>query len=112
MAMSDATRYDVAIVGAGPAGATCAWYLSKHGLRVLLLEKKAFPRDKLCGDAVCTRALFHLRRMGVLQTILDNHEGRPAAIGGLTSPKGVSYVGSSVEHLDGPPVIAIKRIFL
>ncbi len=107
-----APRYDVAIVGAGPAGATCAWYLARSGVRVALLEKRAFPRDKLCGDAICSRALVHLRRMGVLQQILDNDEGHPAAIGGMISPSGVSYVGSSIEYLDGPPVVAIKRIFL
>ena len=48
--------YDVCIVGAGPSGATCAYYLALPGLRVLLLEKKRFPRHKLCGDAVCTGA--------------------------------------------------------
>ena len=39
--------YDVCVVGAGPSGATCAYYLARHGQRVLLLEKKKFPRDKL-----------------------------------------------------------------
>src|SRR5215831_13162534 len=109
--MSGTDLYDVAIVGAGPAGATCAWYLARQGIRVLLLEKKSFPRDKLCGDAICSRALIHLKRMGVLQQILDHDEGHPAAVGGMVSPNGVSYVGSSIEHLDGPAVIAVKRIF-
>lgn len=105
-------RYDIAIVGAGPAGATCAWYLARRGIRVLLLEKKAFPRDKLCGDAICSRALMHLDRMGVVKQILENDEGHPAAIGGMVSPSGVRYIGSSIEHLNGPAVIAVKRIFL
>ena len=104
--------YDVAIVGAGPAGATCAWYLAKRGVRVALLEKRAFPRDKVCGDAICSRALLHLERMGVLREILVNDEGHPAAIGGMVSPAGVSYIGSSIEDLGGPAVIAIKRIYL
>jgi menaquinone-9 beta-reductase len=104
--------YDVAIVGAGPAGATCAWYLARNGIRTLLLEKRTFPRDKLCGDAVASRALVHLERMGVLQQILDNNEGHPAVIGGMVSPSGVTYIGSSIEFLRGPAVIAIKRIAL
>ncbi|HVH80904.1 MAG TPA: FAD-dependent oxidoreductase [Stellaceae bacterium] len=104
--------YDVAIIGAGPAGATCAWYLARRGIRVLLLEKKAFPRDKLCGDAICSRALMHLERMGVLRQILDNDEGHPADVGGMISPSGIGYVGSSAQLLGGSPVIAIKRIFL
>ena len=59
--------YDVCIVGAGPSGATCAWYLAKAGKTVLLLEKRKFPRDKICGDAVCLNAQNHMAKMGVLQ---------------------------------------------
>ena len=59
--------FDVAIVGAGPSGSTCAYYLAGQGKRVLLLEQKEFPRDKLCGDAVCTSAQTHLnRRVGLV----------------------------------------------
>lgn len=49
--MPDENQWDVAIVGAGPAGATAAYYLaSRYALRVLLLERYTFPRDKICGD--------------------------------------------------------------
>ena len=44
--------YDVAIVGAGPAGTACALALRQSGLRVALLDKAQFPRDKVCGDAI------------------------------------------------------------
>jgi len=110
--MSHSPIFDVAIVGAGPAGATCAWYLARRGLRPLLLEKRAFPRDKLCGDAVCSHAQIHLERMGVLQQILDNDEGLPAAVGGMISPRGIRYISDPAEHLDSRPVIAIRRIFM
>lgn len=40
---------DVVIVGAGPAGSTCAWKLRQHGMDVLLLDRQAFPRVKLCA---------------------------------------------------------------
>lgn len=63
------------IVGAGPSGATCAYHLAKAGLRVLLLEKKKFPRDKYCGDAVCLLAQRHLKEMGVLQEIIAEGKG-------------------------------------
>jgi menaquinone-9 beta-reductase len=106
------TIFDVAIVGAGPAGATCAWYLARRGIRPLVLEKRAFPRDKLCGDAVCSHAQTHLERMGVLKQILDNDEGWPAAVGGMVSPRGIRYVSDPAEHLDSRPVIAIRRIFM
>ncbi len=42
--------YDVIVSGAGPAGSTCALFLARGGLRVLLLEKGKFPRDKVCAD--------------------------------------------------------------
>ncbi|MGV3585746.1 MAG: NAD(P)/FAD-dependent oxidoreductase [Adhaeribacter sp.] len=47
-----AQKFDVIIVGAGPAGAACAIKLAHSGLAVALLDKAAFPRDKTCGDAL------------------------------------------------------------
>ncbi|RMF56831.1 MAG: FAD-dependent oxidoreductase, partial [Calditrichaeota bacterium] len=44
--------YDIIIVGGGPAGATTALYGAQHGLKILLVDKKHFPRDKICGDAI------------------------------------------------------------
>ncbi|MHA1734848.1 MAG: NAD(P)/FAD-dependent oxidoreductase [Candidatus Thorarchaeota archaeon] len=41
--------YDAAIIGAGPAGATCARYLGRLGYSVVLIDKATFPRDKPCG---------------------------------------------------------------
>ncbi len=104
--------YDVAIVGAGPGGATCAWYLARRGIRVALLERRVFPRDKICGDAVCSRAQIHLSRMGALQRIMDNGEGHPAAVGGMVSPGGVVAIGNSTTHINSSPVIAIRRVHL
>lgn len=110
MVAADASTFDVCVVGAGPAGSTCAYYVAKQGRRVLLLEKKQFPRDKLCGDAICTRAQAHLRRMGVLQAILAEKQGHWANVGGLISPSGISYIGdSSLSSANGSLVIAIKR---
>lgn len=44
--------YDVIIIGAGPAGSTCAWYLASKGLGVLLIERKRFPRYKICAGGI------------------------------------------------------------
>jgi geranylgeranyl reductase family protein len=49
-------KYDVAIVGAGPAGSTAAYHLAKAGARVLLLDRAEFPREKPCGGGVTARA--------------------------------------------------------
>lgn len=49
--------YDVIVVGAGPAGATCARMCAREGLKTLLLDKEAFPRQKPCAGAVSLKAL-------------------------------------------------------
>ena len=45
-------KFDVIICGAGPSGTTCALALGSSGLKVALVDKSTFPRDKICGDAV------------------------------------------------------------
>src|SRR5438270_8512411 len=57
--------YDVAIVGGGPAGATCAAFCAGAGLRTLLLERETFPREKVCGDCLNPSAWPVLSRLGV-----------------------------------------------
>ncbi len=56
-------HYDVIIAGGGPGGSTCALTLKNSGLRVLMLEKETFPRDKICGDAVSSTAKRVLRQL-------------------------------------------------
>ncbi len=57
--------YDVIVVGAGPGGSSAAYFLAQHGLRVLLLDKADFPRDKTCGDGLTPRAVGVLQTMGL-----------------------------------------------
>ena len=56
---------DVIVVGAGPAGSATAYHLARQGLDVLVLEKTAFPREKVCGDGLTPRAVKQLVAMGV-----------------------------------------------
>src|SRR6516164_2981174 len=56
---------DVAIVGAGPAGAATACHFARAGFQVVLLDQRRFPRDKVCGDFVGPWALEELDRLGV-----------------------------------------------
>jgi len=49
-------RYDVAIIGAGPAGSAAAIGLARRGASVLLADRARFPRDKTCGGGVTGRA--------------------------------------------------------
>jgi geranylgeranyl reductase family protein len=60
-----ARRVDALIVGAGPGGSTTAYHLARAGLDVVLVERSAFPREKVCGDGLTPRAVNALTRMGV-----------------------------------------------
>lgn len=60
-----AERYDVAVVGAGPAGAAAAVAACRAGARVLLLDRAEFPRDKACGDGIAAAAVEVLAGLGV-----------------------------------------------
>src|SRR5215813_5998857 len=57
---------DVAIAGAGPAGAAIACHFSRAGFRVVMIEQRRFPRDKVCGDFVGPAALQELDQLGIL----------------------------------------------
>ena len=56
---------DVAVVGGGPSGSAAAHYLAARGHSVLVCEKKAFPREKTCGDGLTPRAVKVLEEMGL-----------------------------------------------
>src|SRR4051794_20867201 len=56
---------DVLIVGAGPAGSIAAIVLARAGARVRLIDRAAFPRDKLCGDTLNPGTMAVLERLGL-----------------------------------------------
>jgi geranylgeranyl reductase family protein len=58
-------RYDVAVVGAGPAGSAAALAARRAGARVVLIDRAEFPRDKPCGDGIAPHALDVLADLGV-----------------------------------------------
>jgi geranylgeranyl reductase family protein len=64
-------RFDVAVIGAGPAGSVTAIHLARAGARVLLLDKARFPRDKPCGGGLTLRAV---RQLPVDPTPVVEHE--------------------------------------
>ncbi len=70
---------DVLVVGAGPGGCSAAWRLSGLGLRVLVVDRESFPRDKVCGDGVAPRAVHALYGMG----LRDRLRGRFQVIRGV-----------------------------
>ncbi len=80
------SQYDVAVVGAGPGGSAAASLLARAGLRVALLDKAHFPRDKTCGDALSPRAIHVLQQLGLRSQV----EGLGYHIEGVTfvAPQG------------------------
>lgn len=61
--------FDVAIVGSGPAGASCAAFCANAGLRTLLLEREIFPREKVCGDCLNPGCWPILRRLQLVDRV-------------------------------------------
>ena len=58
-------RFDALVIGAGPAGSIAALVLARAGVRVALVDKAAFPRDKACGDLIGPRGVQLLRDLAL-----------------------------------------------
>jgi len=56
---------DVLVVGAGPGGSAAAYHLARHGIDVTVIEKAAFPREKVCGDGLTPRSVKAIQDMGI-----------------------------------------------
>ncbi len=59
------STHDVVVIGAGPSGSSCAYWLADAGWDVVVLEKKRLPREKTCGDGLTPRAVRQLADMGL-----------------------------------------------
>src|SRR5438876_8654851 len=94
---------DVLIVGAGPAGAVAGIVLARAGVRVRLLDRATFPRDKLCGDTVNPGTLARLRALGVAEPI----EARGLRVDGMivTGGRGVTVEGRYPEGQWGRAIL-------
>lgn len=66
---AERVSWDLVVIGAGIAGSTTAILAAREGLRVLLIEAKQFPREKVCGGCLNPRAINYLRRLGVAEEL-------------------------------------------
>jgi 2-polyprenyl-6-methoxyphenol hydroxylase-like FAD-dependent oxidoreductase len=101
----------VIIVGAGPAGSSCATILAHDGVRVLLVEKAKFPREKICGDCINPKSwmFFDLlgvadtlrgRRLNVIDSIRVTNSSGTAVIGRLSFRQERPFFSISRSELD------------
>ncbi len=91
---------DVIVVGAGPGGSATAYHLARHGMRVLLLEKTEFPREKVCGDGLTPRAVKQLIKLGI--------DTSPEA--GWLPNRGLRVIGGGVRlELDWPELASFPN---
>jgi 2-polyprenyl-6-methoxyphenol hydroxylase-like FAD-dependent oxidoreductase len=68
-------RYDVAVIGAGPAGAASALHLARAGAHVCIIERAQFPRTKACGEYLSAGALRLLEALGVAADLAQHAVG-------------------------------------
>ena len=100
-------RYDVAVVGGGPAGLAVAITTTTRGLNTVVLERGTVPADKACGEGLMPSGLAALERLGALP-LLDRRETSPFV--------GIRYVqedGTTAEGLlPGPGGLGVRRVAL
>jgi geranylgeranyl reductase family protein len=84
--MSARDRFDLVVVGAGPAGSTAAYAAARRGLRVALVDQRTFPRDKTCGDGLGPGVAALLDELGLGHVLEGEVPARALAVYG---PDGV-----------------------
>jgi flavin-dependent dehydrogenase len=70
------SSWDVAVIGGGVAGSTAAMWLARGGLRVVLVDKGAFPRHKVCGEFLSPEGAQLLQRLGVWPRVMSHRPPR------------------------------------
>ena len=83
---TEVERFDVLVVGGGPAGSTLAYYLSGSGLKIAIMDKQDFPRQKICAGwvtpAVMQELNIDLVDYGSFAECLAGPEVTPPLVGG------------------------------
>ena len=105
------SHFDVIVVGGGPGGSAAASYAAMAGNKVLLVEKKKFPRDKVCGDAVGGKSLRIVTELGVRSLIEQTPHNRVTGIT-FSSPGGQNITCSlPIEEIENKEAgYALPRI--
>jgi geranylgeranyl reductase family protein len=107
--------FDVAVVGAGPAGSVAAYAAATRGLRVALIDRQAFPRDKPCGDGIGPGAVHIAQKLG-LDDIFSGD--KPVHTVRVMGPDGSEFhstipsiAGKAIQGYVVPRIHFDKRLF-
>lgn len=87
-------NFDIIIAGAGPAGTACVLALKDSGLKVAVLDKHQFPRDKVCGDAIPSRV------PKVLKSISPEIASEIKSFEKKVNVRGCRVVAPNGKHID------------
>ncbi|WP_397569358.1 FAD-dependent oxidoreductase [Schlesneria sp. T3-172] len=93
--------WDVVVIGAGVAGSVAALQAARLGMQVLLIDKRRFPRRKVCGACLNNLALGVLRQLGLTKVV--------QGLGGTDINDFSFHVGRQVLHVPLPGGIAVSR---
>lgn len=107
-----AARFDVAIVGAGPAGSSSAILLARRGYSVALIDRCLFPREKLCGDFLNPVSWPLFERLGVADELLSMEHEKVTAFR-ISTVSGVE-AASGFPSQSGQPAfgLGLRRFYL
>src|SRR5690242_21293317 len=103
-----ATRAQVVVVGAGPAGSAAAAWAARAGNEVLVIDSASFPRDKACGDGLTPRAVAELERLGLGDWLDTRIRHRGLRMSGFGGDVDVDWTGPSFPSLS----IAVDLVVL
>jgi menaquinone-9 beta-reductase len=99
--------FDVAIIGAGPAGSSCAAFCAQAGLRTLLLERENFPREKVCGDCINPSCWPVLRRLELEDRVRALPHGKLRSVEFI----GINRQSVSIALPEGAEIAVKRSIF-
>jgi geranylgeranyl reductase family protein len=100
-------RVDVAVVGGGPAGSTCAAFCAEAGLRTVVLDRGTFPREKVCGDCLNPICWPLLRRLKIADQVCSLPHAKLDRVD--FTGIGGARVSVNFPRNNDPGLIAIKR---
>jgi flavin-dependent dehydrogenase len=97
-------RYDLIVIGGGPAGSSAAITCARNGAHVLLLERGRFPRHKVCGEFVSAESL------DLLADLLSPQHARLFS-DVVRIPRARVFIdGRTIQSPVDPPAVSISRL--